>query len=134
MVPTDLGPLQMHSWIVDVGVSGFAVLYGDYPESHVQTTGADTIVRNAVKGLLDSWKPGATAFDTETVIHLGSYPGREYVVESGGFFNKGRTLLVGNRLYQVLARAPAEHRAAAVIDFDRFLTSFAIIARSKGAP
>jgi hypothetical protein len=133
-VPTNLGPLQMHSWILDFGTAGFAVLYGDYPATHVQNTGADTIVRNAVKGLLDSWKPGAAAFDTETAINLGSYPGREYSVDAGGYFNKGRTLLVGNRLYQVLARAPSAQRAAAEIDFDRFLASFAIIATSKGAP
>jgi hypothetical protein len=132
-VPTDVGPVQMHVWALVAGGSDYAILYGDYPEAHVRTTGAETIVRNVVNGLRESWKPGSV-FESETLINLGSYPGREFSLDAAGFISKGRTLLVDNRLYQVLARAPNGQRASAMMDIDRFLTSFSIIATSKGAP
>jgi hypothetical protein len=129
-VPTDLGTLKMHCWLLDVGSTGYAVLYGDYTTTHVQTVGAETVLANAIRGLRESWQPGS-AFEREMPLVMAGYPGREYMMEAGGYLNKGRTLLIGTRLWQILARAPSAQRTSAMPDIDRFLTSFALIATPK---
>jgi hypothetical protein len=40
---------------------------------------------------------------------------------------KGRSFLVGTRLYQVLAGVPSERRASVAADMNRFIDSFALI-------
>ncbi len=82
---------------------------------------------NALNRMRESIKPGSV-FESDVPITLSGHPGREHVHDADGYMMKGRSLVVGTKLYQVLGGVPTAGRAGAIADIDRFLASFAISA------
>lgn len=125
-VPTRLGPIRMHRWFVEAGERVFQVVYAEYPAAHVQSVGAAAMLDNAVERMRESVKAGSV-FERNAAITVGGNPAREHIQDVDGYMMKGRALVVGTRLYQVLGGTPSAERAAAIADIDRFLESFALV-------
>ena len=125
-VPTRIGPIRMQRWFVEVGPDVYQLIYADYPPDYVKQAGAEAMLDSALAQMRESVKAGSV-FESVVPITLAGYPGREHVQDVDGYMMKGRSILIGVRLYQVLAGVPSGRRAAALPDMDRFLGSFALI-------
>lgn len=126
-VQTRLGPIRMHRWFLDRDGRLFQVIYAEYPAAHVQSVGAAAMLENGVERMRESVKAGSV-LERNAPITVAGQPGRETIQDVDGYMMKGRALVVGTRLFQVLGGAPSAERAAALADIDRFLDSFALVA------
>lgn len=113
----------------------YSVIYADYPE---EINDSDPIL---AKRVLDSGLEGAVAAVNAKLVEvrevsIGKHPGRQYVEQlPNGTIMRGKTFLVGNRLYQIAITTPKEEGALAeAVRFYRetaakYLDSFRLIER-----
>jgi hypothetical protein len=109
-VPTDVGQLDMHMFIVDQKDRAYLVTYIDYPKGSVGDK-ADKVLDGVVDGNVKGTKGKLTSQDKITLtVGKKDYPGRAVTIAMPDNKNvyRGRAFLVGDRLYQVVALGPDE--------------------------
>jgi hypothetical protein len=123
-IPTDLGQLELHIFIVDQKERAYLVTYSDYPAGTVKDN-ADKILTGVVEGNAKSLK-SKVASEEKITIGKKKHPGREIKIEmpdKKGLY-RARIYLVGDRLYQVVALGPEEFAKGKEVD--EYLKSFAV--------
>jgi hypothetical protein len=123
-VPTDLGKLELHIFIVDQKDRAFLVTYSDYPPKTVGDN-AEKLLAGVIEGNAKSLK-GKVLSDEKITIGKGKYPGREVRIEmpdKKGLY-RARIYIVGDRLYQVVALGPDEFAKSKAVD--DYMKSFTI--------
>jgi hypothetical protein len=121
-LPTAVGKLNLHSYLVQDADVALLVAVCDYGES-ASGKPADPILDGAQAGAISNVQ--AHLLSGEKVM-LGDTPGRQYEAESSQLHFSGRIYLVGTVLYQILAAAPL---GKTYPEMGRFLNSFQIIPR-----
>ena len=113
----------------------YSVMYADYPE---EINDSDPAL---AKRVLDNGLEGAVAAVNAKLVEvqevsIGKHPGRQYVEQMpNGTIMRGKTFLVGNRLYQIAITTPKEEGSLAEsVRFYRdtaakYLDSFRLIER-----
>lgn len=127
LVDTQVGEIEIHSFLGKRGNESVSVGYTDYPAELAQVSDAERI--------LDASRDGAVAnvggeLVSETRISLDEYPGRELTISiiaenKQEIILRGRIFLVKNRLYQIIAVVPKGKENGEHID--DFLQSFALL-------
>jgi hypothetical protein len=124
-VKTPAGPVDVVLYLIDgkKDTVSYVVGYSQFPEKALQTGTSEKRLDNARDGAVQSAKG---KLKEEKKVLLGSYPGRELLIESetGGFV-RTRIYAVRNRLYQTMVignKESIESRAAGA-----FLDSFKLI-------
>jgi hypothetical protein len=125
-VPTAVGQLEMHMFVIDQKDRAYLVTYSDYPKDSVVDK-ADKVLDGVVDGNAKALK-GKLASQDKITITVGKkdYPGREITVElpdKKGLY-KARAFLVGDRLYQVVALGPEDFVKGKGVD--EYLKSFKV--------
>ncbi len=107
-VPTPLGPLDVHMFLVDQGDRAYLVGYSDYPAGSVSDENRAEVLEGAVNGSAQSLK-GAIVSKEKFTLKRRTVEGREIVIEFGEpkMLYRARVFLVGSRLYQVVVLGPA---------------------------
>jgi hypothetical protein len=121
---TAVGSIEMKMYGVSQRQTAFSVAVADYPPDQVKQLGPVTI--------LDGARDGAVATTqgkllSELIIDMAGNPGREVKIgiAGGKATVRAKILLVGNRLYQIIAVTPMEDSYAPQVR--RFLDSFRLL-------
>ena len=122
--------LKGHRWMLELdnGWTAYVAGYSDLPAARVSSLGLDGTLSDAVKGGLQEVNGTLVS---ETPIIVSGYPAHEFVIaaDRGGktFTIRGRAILVGLRLYQVITlHVPGTSRLEPG-EVDRVLNSFQVI-------
>ena len=101
-VPTAVGSIAMHVFMVEKPHIAYMVAYADYPNDLIERSDPEVLLDGAKKGAMQNIGGKITK---EEHITYGEDPGRELSFSAKGGIAKGRAVIVlsGNRLYQVLA-------------------------------
>ncbi len=124
-VKTDVGELDLHSFLVDQNDRAMVVMYSDYPAGSVGAANADKVLAGCIEGNVKSLK-GKLASEEKITTGKAKHVGREIRIEmpdKKGIY-RARLFLVGDRLYQVVALGPDDFAKGKAVD--AFLNSFAI--------
>lgn len=98
----------------------------EIPAAAMLRADATTQLSAAVRGQFERMPAGST-IKYENPIDIAGFQGREAVFQMADGIAKTRVFIVGNRLYQVIAITSRPD--AWMPDIDRFLRSFALVAR-----
>lgn len=120
-VNTDIGPIEMKMYGVSKEQAAFNVVVSDYPAKHVKEHGSTAILNGNRDGAVQNTQGKLLS---ELIINVAGHPGRELKISTAGgkATIRSKIILVGNRLYQVVAVTRAADSYAPEID--RFLESF----------
>lgn len=128
-VDTAVGKIDIHFFIAEQGGESYLVGYSDYPEAMAQASDPEK--------MLDSGRDGAVknvngTLVSEARITLDGHPGRELTIAAKAgngqdLVLRGRIVLVGNRLYQVVTVALKGNENSSRIE--DFLKSFKLLAK-----
>ena len=121
-VPSDVGTLKMHQFMMDYGEHAFLFTYTDYPTTLTTTKTNDNILEDVVKG---STEGGQMLRKVD--LEIDGHPGKEYVAKKTDFVFKGRAFLVKQRLFQLIAVYPPTDTGKISAEADEFLTSFRLL-------
>ena len=106
-VNTQLGPIKMCIYSAKSKHQEFTVVYSDYPDSYVNTTGPAVILDGARDGAVRNIQGQLLS---ETLIELQGNPGRELKIEGPRkLIIRSRMYLVKNRLFQIMAISKPDH-------------------------
>lgn len=106
-VPTKLGTLEYHTYRARGKFIQYIVSYIDYPQQYMDETGSGEVLKAAAAGAVSN--ANGTLVNEKTFMHKGQAV-REISIRAGkGVRMKSRLLLVGNRMYQVMALTNARH-------------------------
>jgi len=124
---TQVGEIEIHSFLGEQGNESVSIGYTDYPAELVQVSDPERILDGSRDGAVANVKGELVS---ETRISLDGYPGRELTISviadnKQEIVLRGRVFLVENRLYQIMAVAPKGKENAKNID--AFLQSFALL-------
>ncbi|MEK7672461.1 MAG: hypothetical protein AAB373_01115 [Patescibacteria group bacterium] len=123
-IPTAAGDIMMYMYMYEEGVTqAFMVSYSDYP--------ADLVAASDSKTLLDGGKEGqlgalgtAPVLDKDEYIKMGEFDGTYMKAYGDGLYTVSKTVLAGNRLYQLLVMKDGSYPTQE--EEDSFLGSFEI--------
>jgi hypothetical protein len=126
-VPSDLGQLEVHLFVVDLKDKAYLVSYSDYPKGSVgdKSEKIEKVLDGVVNGNAKGVK-GKLLSQEKITIGKKKYAGREVQIEmpdKKGLY-RARVFLVGDRLYQAIALGPTEFAKGK--DVDAFLDSLVI--------
>ena len=121
-VPSDVGVLKMHQYLLDYGEHAFLLTYTDYPTTLTNSKTSEQILEDVVKGSI-----GDGQMLRKTDLTIDSFPGKEYIARKGEFSLKGRVFLVNQRLYQLISVYPPSKADALSSDVEEFLRSFRLL-------
>ncbi len=101
-IPTDVGSISMHMFMVEKSNIAYMVAYSDYPSEMIQQSNPDDVLDGAKKGAMQNIDG---KISKEELIAFGEAPAIELYFSAKGGKGKGQAIIVlsGNRLYQVLA-------------------------------
>jgi hypothetical protein len=117
------GNITFHSQIVEGKGYQFVLNYADYPPDQLKFANMDKMLDDACTSLRGAYPNGKPA--GEKKVRLGSYPGREMVVEQiGARTLVARIFMVRNRMYQAFVIGPAV--TATDADVRKFLDSLKV--------
>jgi|GEM_PF-3565964 len=123
-VKTDLGPIEVHEWIVDMGAAAsFVTMVNQYPADHVAKLGTTVLLDQVQKGALGS----DGKLRSQKALQVEGYPARELVVLKDKYVLYVRHILVNNRLYQLIASTDAANEATYTKDIQQYFNSFKLI-------
>ncbi|MDT4898643.1 MAG: hypothetical protein QOH25_3720 [Acidobacteriota bacterium] len=122
-VDSAIGKLTLYVYASPSSIGYFAVSYGDYPVEPKDASQKESVLDRVQNGILSNLK-------TEPVsakkISLYGHPGREFsakkMVEGADAVFNWRILLVGNRLYQLVAVTAQKDSESPEVA--KFITSF----------
>jgi hypothetical protein len=103
-VDSAVGPLVIHSYMVEDAGMAYGVIYTDYPD----------FVRDAdPEDILDGGRDGAVAkikgtLVSEDRITLGGYPGRDITITSGQMGVRTKICLADTRMYSAIVTGSAD--------------------------
>jgi len=131
-VPTEIGNIDMHMFLVDAGTEAYMAAYADYP--------AELVAGGDPQTMLDMGRDGAISnvngeLLKENDFKLQGYPAKEFYArgEQGGqdVYMRANIIMADERLYQVLYltfdEAELDSQAA-----DDYVASFRIDAGAAG--
>ncbi len=121
-VPSDVGSLKMHQYMMDYGEYAFLMTFTDYPSTLTESKTADNILEDVVKGSI-----GDGELIRKVDLEIDKFPGKEYIAKKPDFTLKGRVFLVGQRLYQLITVVPPGQTDALSTDVEDFLRSFRLL-------
>jgi hypothetical protein len=121
-VPSDVGTLKMHQFMMDYGDYAFLFTYTDYPTTLTESKSAENILEDVVKG-----STGDGQLIKKTDLEIEDHPGKEYIAKKTDFTLKGRIFLVGQRLYQLITVYPPNRADELSSDVEDFLRSFRLL-------
>lgn len=125
-IATELGKLTLNQFVGGKGDTAYIVAYTDYPLRHVQNTPSDTLLENAVSGVVQELRGTITS---EMNLAIDGNPGKEFSMNltSNGqaLTYRQRVFLVNNRLYQLVAVTP--RRNANNSEINSFMKSFRLL-------
>jgi hypothetical protein len=103
---TQRGPIQTHTFTIEVGPNTYAVSWFDLPGVLPRGPQIRATLDGGQKGLLD--KLGRVKVLKDKEISIDGFPGKEVVVENAErhYTLTARLYLVGQRIYTLLASAP----------------------------
>jgi len=108
----------------------YIIAYSKYSKTDSKSRSTDKLF-NAVRDGLLSFQQGKLL--SEAAINLDGYIGREIAFQSpDGFITRARFYVVGNRFYQISARAKTNERAPEAMK--RFLDSFRLLPINNTKP
>ncbi len=101
-IPTAVGSIETHIFMVEKSNIAYMVAYSDYPSEMVQQSNPDDVLDGAKKGAMQNIDGKITK---EELIAYGEAPAVELYFSAKGGKGKGQAVIVlsGNRLYQALA-------------------------------
>ena len=122
-VETAFGVVVVDALAVAFGDMFYAVAWADYPPETRRVR--PTRVLDDIRDRARARSHGRVL--AERPIRLGGYPGREVEIESHPvpdvtMVSRARLILVGTRLYQVIAAGPVREGASAFLDSFRLAT------------
>ena len=119
-VQTELGNLEMVTYMYEEGMSAYMVAYSDYPEAAIKASEPYELLEGAKGGYLGNI--GLTVTKENNKSELDGVPGIYFEAEGGGYYTAVQDYLLENRLYQIailrLDRAPNQK------EIDDFIKSF----------
>jgi hypothetical protein len=121
-VPSDVGVLKMHQYLMDYGEYAFLLTYTDYPKTLTDSKTSEQILEDVVKGSV-----GDGQMLRKTDLTIDTFPGKEYIARKADFSLKGRVFLVNQRLYQLISVYPPGKADALSSDVEEFLRSFRLL-------
>jgi len=126
-VPTDKGPFELRTYLVEVGETALYVGVCDYG-SAVNDRSPDAILQGAEKGALDNVK--AHIIGEHKLITLQGNKGLEFIAENDTMHFTMRIYFVAGRntLYQTLTAAPINNQYAGAF---AFMDSFELARRTQ---
>lgn len=124
---TAIGPIDIHTFLAEVGNRAYVVGYSDYPAEIMRQSDPEQILDGSRDGAADNLKGQVIS---ENSLTLDNHPGREFVINATAQNNlkmtvKARIYLVKNRLYQVMLATPQNEFNPS--DADAFLKSFKLL-------
>jgi hypothetical protein len=130
-VKTHAGVVEVTLYVVDVPKAGnYVVGYTEFPEKGLQAGTSEKRLDNARDGAVRSARG---KLQSETKIVLGSFPGRELIIEGDGKdLVRTRIYAVKSRLYQTMvvgSKTTVDGREAL-----RFLDSFKLTSEQRSEP
>lgn len=121
IVDTDAGQIILCKVVAAQGAASFMVIYSDYPEGYVASTGAASVYKGAVKEAADNVKG---ALRSQSSCKLGGVDGLEVLIDGPNreFVERARFFVVGDRLFQVayIGKPDSETGKAATDFLDSF--------------
>jgi hypothetical protein len=119
------GPLDVHTFAVDVGKTGYVVQYNDY---------SDPVTSDEIEKILAAVRDGGSKeiqgkIVSEKTISRSGFPGKSIQVESGDLVYYEDCYIAGQRLYQVIFSMPAGEKMPK--EAEEFRSSFQIKKPSK---
>jgi hypothetical protein len=122
-VPTAAGDIELHTFLVDQGASGYFVGYFDVPSELLAASDPGTLLNGGIQGAFGNIDGN---IENQRDITLNGFPG----IEASGTFSfegetgtiKARAYLVNERVYQIYAAVQGTGGQSP--DIDRFLDSF----------
>jgi hypothetical protein len=102
-VPTQVGDIEAHYFVVERNARGYLACYSDYPKGSVTEDNVQKVLDGAVDGCVKGLK-GKLLSDEKAALGKEKHPGRELLIAlpAGGLRYRARCYLVGDRLYQVV--------------------------------
>lgn len=124
VVETDLGLIEFHRFVVELGSGTYLAAYGDYPVGTVEPRDPEELL-TAIQASVTANLQGVLL--AEASYSVADYPGRavRIAVQEGQGQIRLRLLLVGKRLYQIMAVGTPEIMSHSTTD--QFLDSFQLI-------
>ena len=119
-IDTKLGMLESTRYGSRSKFVQFLVIYYDYPPQYMRETDAAAILKGAAEGIAGN--VGGTIKKQEAFIHNGTAAREVKVKAAKGLWLRSRVMLVGPRLYQLMALSNGRHINDRKIDdvFDSF--------------
>lgn len=126
---TQVGEIEIHSFLGERGNESVSVGYTDYPAELVRVSDPERILDGSRDGAVENVNGELVS---ETRISLDGYPGRELTISiiaenKQEIVLRGRVFLVENRLYQIMAVVPKGKENGKHIE--DFLQSFTLLSR-----
>jgi hypothetical protein len=127
-VDTELGSIEIHTFMVEQSDRAYMVGYSDYPQDYIDQSDPEIILDGARDGAVGNVN-GKLASEIKLLLE-DQYPGREIVItamldqDHEGTI-KSHMYLVGNRLYQVMVIAASGEMS--VQEMDDFINSFKLL-------
>ena len=117
------GPLDVHTFGVDVGKYGYVVQYNDY---------SDPVTSDEIEKILSAVRDGGSKqiqgkIVSEKTITRNGFPGKSIQVESGDLVYFEDCYMAGQRLYQVIFSMPVGEKMPP--EAEEFRSSFQIKAQ-----
>ncbi len=122
-VETELGVLEMVTYMYEEGKSAYMVAYSDYPAAAIEAAEPYDLLDGAKGGYVGNI--GLELKKEDNKSELDGVPGIYFEAEGGGYYTAVQDYLLDNRLYQVailrLDRAPTEKEIEAFIKSFEFI-------------
>jgi hypothetical protein len=114
------GPLDVHTFALDVGKNGYVVQYNDY---------SDPVTKDEIEKILSAVRDGGSKqiqgkIVSEKTHSRNGFPGKSIQVESGDLVYFEDCYLAGQRLYQVIFSMPVGDKMPP--EAEEFRSSFQI--------
>lgn len=100
------GPLEQHVEMFEDAHGALGVNWADYPAAVVEKLGASSILESAVRGAAQSVR---SRIELNRATRFDGFPAREMLaVDEQGAAFRGRMILAGRRLFQVIVTTTRE--------------------------
>ncbi len=120
---------MIRSYVVKSAAAAYDVTIFDLPKAGVAADDLSQVLDN----VRDRTLGGITAtLRTETKIQMGEHPARDIVADVMGMVWRGRIVITGNRLYQVVAIISKAAETSATTE--RYLASFKLAGSAPAGP
>lgn len=118
---------KIRTYVVASPAAAYDVTVWDLPASSVEPGGEDQLLDNirdrSIQGLRGELR-------TEIKIEIGGHPAREAIADVMGMVWRGRTVIAGNRIYQIVAIVAKGTETSEKTE--NYMTSFKLLGDAAG--